>query len=312
LITMSVEGRQVNRVLQLLFLLVVVLNFSSSSYSILSLFQTQRKDRALSVASVSAVQIVPTCPMGDTPNVEAFTTVYNEGIWNGRDLKVFEQGPAAYYYNAEWPHPARSSPSGEGSNLGDQTKVSLDILRNLIKSEKITSMVDMLCGDANWIFDSWETDSLPMYLGLDIVQHVVEANSVRFAHHKNKFFRHWNGVACPIPRYIKEGEAEETPFDLIHVRDVVQHLRQADGVALFCNVFRSGARFLVTTTFPAETSNTALDAPGGFYRNNLLLPPFDFPNDMDCRPTHPDTEPDYTCVLDLAHPFVSDFISKKC
>lgn len=309
---MKMEERQLTRVLQLLFLVALLLNCLSSSYSIISQFQTQSNEENPLLASVSAVQIVPTCPMNATPIVEAFTTVYNEGVWNGKDLKVFEQGPGAYYYNAEWPHPARSSPSGEGSNLGPSTIVSLDILRNLIKSENITSMVDMPCGDANWIFDSWETDSLPMYLGLDIVQHVVEANAVRFAHHKNKLFRHWNGVACPIPRYIKAGEIEETPFELIHVRDVVQHLRLPDGVKLFCNVFRSGARFLVTTTYPAETSNTALDSPGGFYRNNLLLPPFDFPEDMACTPTHPAHELDSTCVLDLKQPFVSSFVSNKC
>ncbi len=62
-------------------------------------------------------------------------------------------------------------------------------------------MVDVPCGDANWIFDSFETDALPMYVGLDITGLVIKVNKQRFAHHNNKQFHFWDALNCTLPTF---------------------------------------------------------------------------------------------------------------
>ena len=77
------------------------------------------------------------------------------------------------------------------------------------------------CGDANWIFDSFVTDALPFFLGLDITGSVIRLNEKRFAHHKNKQFHFWDATTCTLPRYLDESSDVEQSFDLVHVRDVI-------------------------------------------------------------------------------------------
>ena len=98
--------------------------------------------------------------------------------------------------------------------------------------------------------------------------------------------------------------------DLVHVRDVIQHLSLAQGVQYFCNVFRSGARVLITTSYNDFTANQDI-LEGDWYQNNLRLEPFSFP-EKNCVYTHPDHEPDYTCVYDLKEDWVHQFVAEKC
>jgi hypothetical protein len=208
----------------------------------------------------------------------------------------------------------RISASGEGSKLGHETLTSLRILKETIQKYNISTMIDMPCGDVNWIFDSRATDSLQLYLGLDITEKVIAMNQIRFAHHSNKMFRHWDGVSCPLPKYQlfspDDSSTSLAPFELVHSRDVVQHLPLAAGLQFFCTIFQSGAKVLVTTTYIGR-KNRNIDI-GRFYHNNLSLEPFNFPKDgVTCELTHPQHEGDSTCVYDLTQPWVQEYIRKK-
>ena len=187
--------------------------------------------------------------------------------------------PSDFYGEAQWPPKAvrQKSASGPGSELGYTTQTSLKVIKDTIAKYKVTSMFDIPCGDANWVLDSFETDSLPYYVGLDIVRPVIEVNKQRFAHHKNKQFHFWDAVSCTLPKLKKAGTMEVVPFDLVHVRDVIQHMDVEQGIQFFCNVFKSGAKVLITTTYPGGDN----PKPGGFvegefYHNNLSKEPFSF------------------------------------
>ena len=54
---------------------------------------------------------------------------------------------------------------------------------------------------------------------------------------------------CVLPKYQNVTASEEQSFDLVHVRDVIQHLTLDQGVKYFCHVFKSGAKVLITTTY---------------------------------------------------------------
>lgn len=241
-----------------------------------------------------------------------FHDIYEKGSWSGVKIK----DPADFYGDARWPpkETRRGSGSGAGSELGSNTETSLNILKDVIMRNGVRSVLDAPCGDANWILDSYVTDALlSLYVGLDVVGPVIENNNRRYAHHDNKKFLVWDAIECGMPKFFNATTGTEQPFDLVHVRDVIQHVTLHRGVKYFCGIFASGAKLLVTTTYPGTSENTNIEE-GSWYPNNLALEPFSFPTDLEnnCSQTHPEQEPDYTCVYDLTLPWVVDFVAKKC
>lgn len=209
------------------------------------------------------------------------------------------------------------SGSGPGSATGDATSNSLHFLKEVIPRFNIKSVVDAPCGDVTWQFQSWEMDSLELYLGIDVVNKVIHFNDMRFAHHKNKAFAAWDFVSCGIPKYRRGKQVHA--FDMVHMRDVLQHLSVKNGLRAIDNVCKSGATYLVATTYPTDVTKagyatTKIGTPeraaaprykvvqndhphdGGWYPNNLALPPFNFPQGLQCVETHPTQEPDHTCI----------------
>jgi hypothetical protein len=245
-----------------------------------------------------------------------FDNIYVSEFWGPKLPK-----PEGFYGNAHFPPPSRSSSSGGGSDLGPRTINSLDILRKTIKGFNISTMIDIPCGDVNWIFDSWETDSLDLYIGLDVVKPVIDLNTRRFAHHNNKVFAQWDGSYCTLPKFLKPSislhnlpgttRQSHQSIDLIHSRDVLQHLTLQAGLSFLCNMVTSGARVLISTTFPNGFNSNI--QPGQFYYNNLDLPPFSLPKNKNaCVSTHPELEPDQTCVYDLTGDWVKSWVQEKC
>lgn len=242
------------------------------------------------------------CQVGDTS--VRFDQIYDTGGWGS----VLNSSIHGFYDDANWPPKLRLSFSGGGSNRGTSTKTSLAILKQLIAEHNISSMLDVPCGDVNWIFDSYETDFLPMYVGLDIVRSVIQLNNKRFTYHANKHFAWWDGVNCSFPWHRLNGTLQ--PFDMIHSRDIIQHLQLKDGQRFLCNVLLSGTRWFVTTTFN-ETGNKDI-LQGDWYANNLNAEPFNFPDVGKCKETHPSLEPDMTCVYDLSEDWASIYRKENC
>ena len=237
-----------------------------------------------------------------------FDKIYEQGKWSVKLLQ-----PSDFYGYAYWPpkESRKKSASGRGSELGKYTTASLQIVIDTIKNYGATSMIDIPCGDVNWILDSFETDSLPVYLGMDVTLAVIEVNQQRFAHHRNKKILFWDATECPLPKFRFGSNTASHAFDIVHVRDVIQHLTLGQGVRFFCNVFTSGARVLIATTFP-EGKNIDIEE-GSYYQNDLTKEPFLFPKSDDCVATHPEAEEDITCVYNLtAAGWMQSFVERKC
>ncbi len=242
------------------------------------------------------------CLVGDS---NSFDSIYYSGAWG----VMFNHSFEGFYSNARWPPQFRPSPSGPGSDRGIATETSLAILRQLIVEKNISTMIDVPCGDVNWIFYSYETDSLRLYVGLDIVRPVVEFNQKRFAFHSNKLFYWWDAVNCALPKHSIWGGLQS--FDMIHARDVIMHLPLAAGQLFLCHVMFSGARWLVATTFPNATNKEILY--GQFYENNLHAEPFSLPKRAGtCKFTHPSIEADMTCIFDLTEHWIWTYKERKC
>eukprot|EP00037_Helgoeca_nana_P016690 m.156908 g.156908 ORF g.156908 m.156908 type:complete len:192 (-) comp23642_c1_seq2:163-738(-) len=137
-------------------------------------------------------------------------------------------------------------------------------------------------------FQSWEIDSLPVYVGADVSSLVIKSARERFSFHKNKRFVQWDLVTCPLPRFVNATTGQQQSFDLVHMRDVIQHLPMKKATAMIRNILASGAKYFITTNHLRTKKNTDI-APGDYYHNNLELPPFNFPKPERC--VSPKTRP---------------------
>lgn len=163
------------------------------------------------------------------------------------------------YAAAGWVHgEVQESRSGVGSELS-ATEGLLDLIEEAMTLLNSRSMVDVGCGDWNWMkrrpfaFD---------YTGVDIVPEVVAANqrhageSVRFAV--------CNAIEeCP------------PPADFALCREVIFHLSFAHAKKLIDNVKRSAKYMCVTTDFDIIFNSDI--RTGDFRQINLLRAPFSFP-----------------------------------
>lgn len=251
-----------------------------------------------------AILIPDTCQT--SPTMQKFDEIYAQRTWRKESALLEKED---FYSNGQWPPRERRSASGPGSDLGKATTTSLQILRTAITQYEVSTMIDLPCGDANWIFDSWETDSLELYIGLDVVRAIVDRNAERLQHHSNKIFRLWDGTTCPLPKFQVGSTGPVRAADLVHSRDVLQHLSKQQGLAFLCGVFTSGARVFVSTSFPDGSNGGDIEA-GAFVHMNLHAAPYNLPRGT-CQGTHPDHESDETCVYDLTQPWVKKWIAQK-
>ena len=64
-------------------------------------------------------------------------------------------------------------------------------------------------------------------------------------------------------------------------RDCLVHLTFADALKIIANFKRSGAKYLLTTTFVERKKNNDLVGVDNFWRAlNMRLPPFNFPQPL--------------------------------
>jgi len=207
---------------------------------------------------------------------------------------IITNAMVAHYY--KWKDAAnRISLSGGGSELRE-AQHALSFIERVIARHGIKTMLDVPCGDANWQFTSPHIDLIDTYVGLDVAEFPVRLNRRRFAHHTNKHFQRWDLVRCPLPWFrttcAPSGSppkaAAAQPFDLIITRDAIQHMPLKYAKKSVAHIATSGAKFLITTTYPNGKANKPNMAPDAFQRSNLHLPPFDFPTAIECVPSHPD------------------------
>jgi SAM-dependent methyltransferase len=172
------------------------------------------------------------------PLKDKFAEVYERNIFGGADSR-----------------------SGAGSDLL-QTEIIRREIPRILRENGIASMLDAPCGDWFWMR---EVDlGIERYVGADIVDALIERNKFQFG---------GNGVDFICLDLSKDQLPE---VDLIFSRDCLVHLSYRDAARMLNNFKASGARYLLTTTFPDRSSN--IDLGDGFWRPlNMELPPFNFP-----------------------------------
>ena len=156
------------------------------------------------------------------------------------------------------------SRSGEGSDLV-QTAVIRREIPALLSELGIQTFLDAPCGDWYWM----QHVHLPVkrYIGVDIVDALIVKNQTLFGN-EHISFQCANLVRDNLPL-----------SDLIFSRDCLVHLDFADALAMLANFQKSGATYLLTTTFPGRVANK--DLGNGFWQPlNMQVPPFSFPEPL--------------------------------
>jgi len=147
------------------------------------------------------------------------------------------------------------SKSGKGSELRFTDGI-IKSIPNIIKDHSINSILDLPCGDYNYMK---EVDLACDYIGADIAPDLIEYNQSRYPDVK---FECLDVTSDPLPK-----------CDLILSRDCLVHLSNADIEKAVANMKKSGAKYLLTTSFSNTTKNIDLPA-GGWRKINIELNPF--------------------------------------
>ncbi|HEY3876998.1 MAG TPA: hypothetical protein VGM12_00215 [Trebonia sp.] len=171
-----------------------------------------------------------------------FTTIYRTNRWGSAETR-----------------------SGTGSERARTRQVALELSR-LIAELRIRSVLDIPCGDFNWMQDV-SLDGI-RYSGYDIVAELISANCVRHGG-PGRSFDVLDFTVDPVP-------SSDLNADLILCRDALVHLSYQHIFAALKHFHDSGSKYLLTTTFLDTKANVDI-GPGWWRPVNMQLSPFSLP-----------------------------------
>jgi Methyltransferase domain len=185
--------------------------------------------------------------------MSSFTTPI--AVWRAlRRRKVF----ASIHAENGWGDP--ESMSGPGSTRERAESFLAELIR-LVRSLEVETLLDAPCGDFNWAGPL--ADAVPFYVGVDVVPALIDANQRHAGPRRQFLCRDLVHEALPAA-------------DLVLCRDGLVHLSNAEVRAALGNLRRTGARWLVTTSFAGDHPNADIRA-GNWRPLNLERAPFHFP-----------------------------------
>lgn len=174
------------------------------------------------------------------PTNEVFMEIYKKNYWKSSE-----------------------SISGTGSEL-EQTKSLRKDLEKILNNMKITSILDIPCGDFKWMqkVDLSKID----YIGADIVEELIKNNKEQYKEKNNFKFIVLDLIKEPLPK-----------SDIIIIRDCLVHFSYADIFTAINNIKSSGCKYLFTTTFTNHHLNSDITT-GDWRVINLQEKPFNLPS----------------------------------
>jgi hypothetical protein len=156
------------------------------------------------------------------------------------------------------------SVSGPGSSRA-QTQTLRERLPILLAHLGVRNLLDAPCGDFNWM--QHVNLGLEQYIGVDVVGELAALNQQLYGEPRRRFLR-------------ADIIQDELPAaDAVLSRDFLVHLRFEEIFRCLRAFQRTGARYLMVTTFPGRERND--DTSNGVWRTlNLERAPFNFPKPL--------------------------------
>jgi hypothetical protein len=195
-----------------------------------------------------------------------FRRIYRMNLWRGADSR-----------------------SGPGSSL-EETAVVRRELPRIVRDVGAQSLLDIPCGDFFWMKEV--PLDVASYVGADLVSRLVDENNRRYGTNGRMFVR-LDVRVDPLPK-----------VDLVLCRDCLDHLSFQDIRESLDNIARSGATYLLATTYPGRDNE---DIRSGDWRPlNLQAAPIGLPepietlNEQSRKPGYPDKSLALWRVSDIA------------
>ena len=136
-------------------------------------------------------------------------------------------------------------------------------LEAFLVNNHIESLVDIGCGD--WQFSQYVRYAGLSYVGLDIVDSVVQRNNAMFGKPNVRF------------ELMPEDKADTPGADLLVMKDVLQHLDDAEIMDFYRRVVPKYRYCLITNSYRKLDTPTNVDtASGGFRCLDLRAAPYDW------------------------------------
>ena len=172
---------------------------------------------------------------------DRFTKIYKSNHWNSLESR-----------------------SGEGSTL-ENTQDIRDKLPKILKKYQINILLDVPCGDFNWM--RFVIDGLSIeYIGGDIVRDLINTNNQKYRD-KNINFIHLDLTEGPLPT-----------ADLMLCRDCLFHLSYEDIKSTLEVFLSSPVNYLLTTSNATPTGPRLINSnivTGDMRKLDLFASPFD-------------------------------------
>lgn len=151
--------------------------------------------------------------------------------------------------------------SGPGSTLASTRELRAR-LQELLSIMEVDSLLDLGCGDCNWIASLFP--HLGLYIGIDVVPELVDMISRRYAHVNHAFFRCLDFTSDSLPQ-----------TDALLIRDCFTHFPSALVVSTLKQIARLRHKYVFISSYQ-RGENTDI-AVGEWRPLDLLLPPFNLP-----------------------------------
>lgn len=182
------------------------------------------------------------------------------GNWRLAKEKPMEEGTRAFeaiYDTESW---------GNGSGPGSYPGWTIEyraFLERFFRMNEVGSIVDIGCGD--WQFSRFLHLDGIVYHGFDVVARLIDANRRRFGSDTVRF------------DVMPEDLAALPQADLLVMKDVLQHLPDAEIARFRAQVFGRYRFVLLTNSFEKIDSHRNVDVrPGEFRCLDLAAPPYGF------------------------------------
>jgi hypothetical protein len=153
--------------------------------------------------------------------------------------------------------------SGFGSSVAGTAELRKE-LSEFIQRRRIQSLIDAPCGDFNWMKMVLDENEQLSYLGMDIVEELVESNSSLYGRSSVRFAV--GDILIELP-----GEA-----DMWLCRDIIIHLPNKEIEVVLNKARAAPIKYFATTYYP-DISNAGDISFGEFKRVNVCADPFYWP-----------------------------------
>jgi len=193
----------------------------------------------------------------DNDPLTIFTGVFDEGKWSTHQ---------------------QESVSGTGSTLSNTETLRAE-LPEICKKYGIENVVDIACGDFNWMKEI--ADQFKLYRGVDIVDDLIKSN-------KDKYERknHIEFIKADVINDFSKC-IEGRNFDAIILKDVLVHFPNEYVSKVLESLHKSSVRYVFITHFDSIAANTDIEEFNGWRPQNFTLSPWrmDKPLESIASPT---------------------------